>query len=54
MLRPIVLYPDPRLKLKSKPVTKFGPELVELAADMTETMRSANPNRRSHPHDGDG
>jgi peptide deformylase len=42
MLRPIVLYPDPRLKLKSKPVTKFGPELVELAADMTETMRSAN------------
>ncbi len=39
MLRPIVLYPDPRLKLKSKPVTQFGPELRELAADMTETMR---------------
>jgi peptide deformylase len=42
MIRPIVLYPDPRLKLKSKPVTEFGPELVELAADMTETMRNAN------------
>ncbi len=42
MLRPIVLYPDPRLKLKSKPVTQFTPELRELAADMTETMRRAN------------
>jgi peptide deformylase len=42
MLRPIVLYPDSRLKLKSKPVTQFGPELKELAADMTETMRNAN------------
>lgn len=42
MLRPIVLYPDPRLKLKSKPVTQFGPELKELAADMTETMRNAS------------
>jgi peptide deformylase len=42
MLRPIVLYPDPRLKQKSKPVTQFGPELRELAADMTETMRNAN------------
>jgi peptide deformylase len=42
MLRPIVLYPDPRLKLKSSPITQFGPELRELAADMTETMRNAN------------
>ena len=41
MLRPIVLYPDPRLKLKSQPVIQFGPELKELAADMTETMRDA-------------
>src|SRR5690348_4821486 len=42
MLRPIVIYPDPRLKLKSKPVTEFGPELKVLAADMSETMRNAN------------
>jgi peptide deformylase len=42
MLRPIVLYPDPKLKMKSKPVTQFGPELRELATDMTETMRDAN------------
>ncbi|HEY5038034.1 MAG TPA: peptide deformylase [bacterium] len=42
MLRPIVLYPDPRLKTMSKAITQFGPELRELAADMTETMRHAN------------
>lgn len=42
MLRPIVLYPDPRLKMKSKPVTQFDPSFKELAADMTETMRNAN------------
>lgn len=41
MIRPIVLYPDPRLKLKSKPVTQFGPEFKDLIADMTETMRDA-------------
>jgi len=42
MLRPIVLYPDPRLLSMSKPVTQFGPELKKLAVDMTETMRQAN------------
>lgn len=41
MLRPIVLYPDPRLQLKSKPVTEFDGQLALLAADMTETMRDA-------------
>ncbi len=42
MLRPIVLYPDPRLKMKSKTVTQFGTELKALAVEMTETMREAN------------
>jgi peptide deformylase len=42
MLRPIVIYPDPRLLLKSKPVTQFNEELKELAHEMTETMRDAN------------
>lgn len=41
MPRPIVIYPDPRLKMKSAPVTQFGPELKALAVDMTETMRLA-------------
>lgn len=42
MHRPIVLYPDPRLKMKSAPVTDFGPKLKGLALEMTETMRGAN------------
>lgn len=42
MSRPIVIYPDPRLLLKSKPVTEFTPELKVLADEMTETMRDAN------------
>jgi peptide deformylase len=42
MLRPIVLYPDPRLLMKSKPVIQFNDELKELAQEMTVTMRDAN------------
>jgi peptide deformylase len=41
MLLPIVIYPDPRLQLKSKPVTQFDEKLKQLALDMTETMRDA-------------
>ncbi len=42
MIRPIVLYPDPRLKQHSHPVEKFDEALKELASDMTDTMRDAN------------
>ena len=42
MIRPIVLYPDPRLKTKSKPVSLFDENLRSLATDMVETMREAN------------
>jgi peptide deformylase len=41
MIRPIVLYPDPRLKMKSKPVSLFDEKLAVLASDMVETMRDA-------------
>ncbi len=37
----ILTYPDPRLARKSEPVTKFGPELKKLCADMLETMYDA-------------
>jgi peptide deformylase len=37
----ILTYPDARLAQKSKPVTKFGPELKKLCADMLETMYDA-------------
>lgn len=40
-IRPILKYPDPRLKNVSRPVEKFDQELADLAADMTETMLAA-------------
>jgi peptide deformylase len=38
---PIVKYPDPRLKKKSKAVEEFDDELKTLAQDMAETMLAA-------------
>lgn len=40
-LRPILTFPDPRLREISQPVEKFGPELQKLADDMLETMYDA-------------
>ena len=37
----ILIYPDPRLRIKSKPVTKFDAEFQKLVGDMLETMRDA-------------
>ncbi|MDR2338049.1 MAG: peptide deformylase [Deltaproteobacteria bacterium] len=34
----VLTYPNPILKTKSEPVTKFNQELKKLLADMTETM----------------
>jgi len=39
--RPIVILPDPRLKLVSAPVDKVTDEVRDLAADMFETMYDA-------------
>lgn len=38
MIREILKYPDARLREKSVPVTKFGPEVKTLVTDMLETM----------------
>ena len=37
-LREVVQFPDPRLKLISKPITQITDEIRELAADMIEVM----------------
>ena len=37
-LRPVLQFPDPRLKRKSAPVTEVTPALRQLAADMIEVM----------------
>jgi len=42
MIREIVVYPDKRLKLISKPVTEFDTTLHTLLDDMYDTMRSRN------------
>jgi peptide deformylase len=39
---PILRFPDPRLREKSKVVTAFGEALKKLVADMTDTMYAAN------------
>ena len=38
---PILEYPDPRLRRKAQPVTRFHATLRRLAADMLETMYAA-------------
>jgi peptide deformylase len=38
---PILEYPDPRLRIRAEPVTKFDTELKTLVADMFETMYTA-------------
>jgi peptide deformylase len=38
---PILEYPDPRLRIRAEPVTKFDAELKRLVADMFETMYAA-------------
>jgi len=38
----ILSFPDPRLRLKAKPVKDFNPALSKLIADMKETMYAEN------------
>lgn len=40
MLRPILLVPDPRLKLPCAPVTAFDKALQTLICDLTDTMEA--------------
>ena len=40
-IRPIVILPDPQLRLRSEPVREITPEIRQLAADMLETMYDA-------------
>lgn len=42
MIREIVQYGDPVLRLRCRPVTEVNRELMELVDDMLETMKDAN------------
>ncbi|BBD36651.1 peptide deformylase [Aminobacter sp. Y103A] len=50
--RPIVKFPDPRLKLVAAPVTAFDDELRALAFDLLDTMRAAPGIGITAPHIG--
>ncbi len=51
-VRPLVTYPDPRLKAPTLPVTAFDAALRELVTDLTDTMRAAPGIGITGPHIG--
>jgi peptide deformylase len=40
-VRPIIRFPDPRLRQKAEPITYIDDEVRALATDLTETMHAA-------------
>lgn len=51
-LRPILSFPDPRLRLTAAPVLRFDADLRALADDLLETMRAAPGIGITAPHIG--
>ncbi|MDR3373261.1 MAG: peptide deformylase [Ancalomicrobiaceae bacterium] len=51
-VRPIVLYPDPRLSQIAEPVTFFDASLAGLAQDLLDTLRDASGIGIAGPHIG--
>lgn len=53
-IRPIVRFPDPRLRQPAREVTDFGPALAALCDDLLATMRAAPGIGITAPHIGIG
>lgn len=51
-IRPLVMFPDPRLHSAAEPVTGFDEELAGLAADLVDTLRAAPGIGITAPHIG--
>ena len=51
-VRPLVYYPDARLRQAAEPVTRFDADLATLADDLLETMRAAPGIGITAPHIG--
>ena len=51
-IRPILRFPDPRLKHIAEPVTAFDDDLRALALDLVDTMRAAPGVGITAPHSG--
>ena len=52
MIRPILRWPDRRLREAAAPVDRFDADLAALAADLAETMRAAPGIGITAPHVG--
>uniref|UniRef100_A0A9E8CPU9 Peptide deformylase-like n=1 Tax=Bosea sp. NBC_00436 TaxID=2969620 RepID=A0A9E8CPU9_9HYPH len=50
--RPILSFPDPRLRVAAAPVMRFDVDLRELAGDLLDTMRAAPGIGITAPHIG--
>ena len=51
-LRPIIRFPDPRLRLKAEPIVNIDDEVLALARDLTEVMHAAPGIGITAPHVG--
>lgn len=51
-VRPIIMFPDPRLRRVAAPVRVFDAELRQLAGDLLETLRAAPGVGITAPHVG--
>jgi peptide deformylase len=51
-VRPIVGFPDPRLRRKAEAITSFDQEIQDLARDLTDTMHAAPGIGITAPHLG--
>ena len=51
-IRPIIRFPDPRLRVAAEPVTRFDADLRALADDLLDTMRAAPGVGITAPHLG--
>jgi peptide deformylase len=51
-IRPIIRYPDPRLRQNSEPVSEFDGNLRTLARDLSDTMLAASGIGITAPHVG--
>ena len=51
-VRPLVMFPDPRLRVPARPVVDFGPDLAALVAALVETLGAVSAIGLTAPHIG--
>ncbi|NNM75103.1 peptide deformylase [Enterovirga aerilata] len=51
-VRPLVMFPDPRLRQAAEPIGDFGPDLAALARDLADTLAAVAAIGLAAPHIG--